>query len=118
MCVGCAADPNTGTGMTFYDRVPPGATTWRYQQPSGGFTVGTNANLVLAGANNTTVLNGNTVPGPPYYGILFLQEDRTADAQYARPLGKGNGCFTLIGTIYITNTQAIMQGRPDPLSDW
>ena len=105
MCVGCAADPNTGTGMVIYDTGPAGSTAGH--NPSGGFTVGTNANLVLAGANNTTVLNGNTVPGPPYYGILFW-EDRTANAN-THVLGQGNGCFSLVGTIYITNTLAIMQ---------
>ena len=112
MCVGCAADPNTGTGMTIYDTVPAGTGAYpgNTNRPTGGFTIDTQASLILAGANNTATVNGNSVPGPPYYGILFW-EDRTANAQ-THSLGQGNGCFTLIGTIYITNTQAIMKANP------
>jgi hypothetical protein len=106
MCVGCAADLKTGTGMVIYDTGPAGSTL--NNNPSGGFTIDTNVNVAFQGASLTTTnALGQTVPGPPYYGILFW-EDGTADAQ-THKLGKGNGCFSLVGTIYITNTLAIMQ---------
>jgi hypothetical protein len=35
-------------------------------------------------------------------------EDRNACAQ-THSLGQGNGCFSIVGTIYLTNTLAIMQ---------
>jgi hypothetical protein len=111
MCVGCPADPNTGTGMLLYDTGPAGSTL--NHNPSLGFTIDTNVSMGFQGPTNTTTnTNGQTVPGPPYYGVLFW-EDRTADAN-THTLGKGNGCFSLIGTIYITNTKAIMLDTTDP----
>ena len=94
MCRWLRRSPNTGTGMTIYDTVPAGTGAYpgNTNRPTGGFTIDTQASLILAGANNTTAVNGNTVPGPPYYGILFW-EDRTANAQ-THSRGQGNGCFT------------------------
>jgi Flp pilus assembly protein TadG len=119
MCVGCAADTNTGTGMLVYDTGPSGSTTGN--NPTGGFTIDTKAFGAFQGPTNTTTqpvgTNGCTttggcvVPAAPYFGVLFW-EDRTADAH--KPpngqhiLGAGNGCFSVIGTIYMTNTQDIM----------
>lgn len=103
MCVGCASDPNTGTGMTIFDTGP---VSGGFAQ-SGGFNIGTQASIALQGPTNTTTNSqGQTVPAAPYYNVLFW-EDRTA-ATNSHTLGQGNGCFSLIGTIYITNTQAIM----------
>jgi Flp pilus assembly protein TadG len=101
MCSGCAADPDTGNGMLIYDTGSKGNPT-----ASGGFNIDTGvSNTYLIGAGLT--LAGTTTPSAPYYGMLFW-EDRSADAQN-HGFGTGNGCFSLIGTIYITNTLAIMQ---------
>lgn len=109
MCVGCSPDPSTGTGMLIYDTGPAGSTTG--SNPSGGFNIGTKAQIVFQGPTLTTTNNlGQVVPAAPYYGILFW-EDRTADAN-SHILGQGNGCFSLVGTVYITNTLAIMQADP------
>jgi hypothetical protein len=113
MCVGCPADPDTGTGMVVYDTGPAGSTTGN--NPSGGFDIDTNVNVTLKGSTLTTTNSkGQPVPAAPYYGILFW-EDRTADAHTgnkAHSFGQGNGCFTLIGTIYATNTLDIMTSDP------
>jgi hypothetical protein len=113
-CVGCAADPSTGTGMLVYDSGPPGSTV--NNNPAGGFTIDTNVTAALQGPTITTHiaqgvngcpnLNGCDVPTAPYYGVLFW-EDRTANAN-TDTLGAGNGCFSLVGTVYITNTLSIM----------
>ncbi len=112
MCVGCTPDPNTGTGMVIYDTGSTSKPT-----TTGGFDINTGVQVLLRGATLTTTnTSGDTVPAAPYYGILFW-EDRAADAHSgsgptkngnAHSLGQGNGCFTLIGTIYITNTRAAM----------
>jgi hypothetical protein len=110
MCVGCTSDANTGTGMVVYDTGPAGSTPGN--DPTGGFNLSTGINVTLQGATPTTTNNsGQTVPGPPYYGMLFW-EDRNADAHTgsnptrnggAHSIGQGNGCFSLIGNIYMTN---------------
>jgi hypothetical protein len=101
MCTTCPADANTGAGMVVYDTGPVGSTA------SGGFDINTNVQTTLQGSTKTTTnTEGETVPAAPYYGILFW-EDRTADA-HTHSFGQGNGCFTLFGTIYVTNTLAIM----------
>jgi Flp pilus assembly protein TadG len=111
MCTSCAADPTTRNGMVIYDT---GSTSNPTQ--TGSFQVDTNANAILYGAGvSSTNLTG--VPTSPYYGILFF-EDRNADAHTgsgahgAHGLGQGNGCFTVVGTMYITNTLSIMQSSP------
>ena len=108
MCsgAGCISDPATGTGMLFYDTGPAGSTLGH--NPAGGIKMHNQDNIVFQGATLTTKnALGQTVPGPPYYGLWYF-EDRTADAN-SHSLGQGNGCFSITGTIYITNTQAIMQ---------
>jgi hypothetical protein len=113
MCVGCAATTDTGNGMVIYDTVPSGTAAFpgNTNRPTGGFAIETNAQVALQGATNTTInSHGQTVPGPPYYGVLFW-EDCTANAR-THTLGQGNGCFSVIGTIYITNTKAIMLAHP------
>lgn len=109
MCVGCAADTNTGTGMLIYDTGPLDAQGFAN---TGQFNIGTNADFTIQGPTLTTTNSlGQIVPAAPYYGILFW-EDRNAE-KGSHTLGQGNGCFTLIGTIYITNTQAIMKNTAD-----
>jgi len=112
MCSGCTADTNTGTGMVVFD-------TGSSKNPttSGGFTIDTGVSMSLQGSTKTTTnAAGESVPASPYYGILFW-EDRAADAHNgngqtskggAHQLGIGNGCFTLIGTIYMTNSLSTM----------
>jgi hypothetical protein len=94
----CAADASTGNGMVIYNTGPAGSTPGH--NPAGSFNIDTNVTATLQGATPSV--------GPPYYGILFF-EDRTADAN-SHSFGQGNGCFSLIGTIYITNTLGIMKG--------
>lgn len=111
LCSGCAANADTGSGVVFYDTHATGSTS------TGGFDIETGVNFALHGATLTTTnALGETVPASPYYGILFF-EDRTADAHTgnqppshggAHNIGVGNGCFTLIGSIYMTNTKATM----------
>src|SRR5205807_601931 len=95
MCTSCANDATTGAGMLVY------------HTGTGSFVIDTNvnANLVGAGINGTT-----NPPAAPYYGILFFQD--RASAANTHTIGKGNGCISLIGTIYITNTDATMRANP------
>ena len=86
MSAGFSSDPATGAGMVVYNT------------GSGAFGAGSNASATLRGSDYTST----------YKGILFF-EDRTAQAQ-THNLGGGGG-VTLTGTIYLTNTLAIMQGN-------
>lgn len=113
LCSGasCTSDPDTENGVVFYDTHATGSTS------TGGFTIDTGVQFALKGSTKTTTNSlGQTVPASPYYGMLFF-EDRSADAHTGsnptshgggHSIGAGNGCFTLIGNIYITNTKAIM----------
>jgi hypothetical protein len=112
MCVGCTADPDTGTGMVVYDTGPSGDPT-----NTGGFDVNTGVQATLHGSTITTTnAKGQVVPGPPYYGLLFWEDSNARahtgsnkpSAGGAHSMGQGNGCFTLIGTIYATNSRATM----------
>ncbi|HWB33613.1 MAG TPA: pilus assembly protein TadG-related protein [Acidobacteriaceae bacterium] len=118
MCVGCTADPDTGTGLLFYDT---GTADAKGFAQTAGFDFNTGNNISFVGPTLTQVLNGQTVPAPPYYNIA-MWEDRTAEAHYgngqtsnggAHNLGQGTGCFQVTGTIYITNTRAIMANSSD-----
>lgn len=119
LCVGCAADPDTGLGMVVYDTGPAGSTFGN--NPTGGFDINTNVSATLSGSTKTTFNSkGEIVPAAPYYGMLFW-EDRTADKHVgsgpvakgrSHSLGQGNGCFTLLGTIYATNTDEVMTLDP------
>jgi len=104
MCTTCAADTTTVNGMVIYDA---GATTT--STATGGFTIDTNTSAELVGAGVSTS-NPTAAPVSPYYGILFF-EQRNADGQ-THTLGQGDGCFSIIGTIYITNTLAIINANP------
>lgn len=84
----CAADTNTGNGMVIY------------HTGSGSFQISTNVTATLMGAPYTSI----------FKGILFFQDRNAAATSHG--LGQGNGCFTVQGTIYITNTLAIMQSDP------
>jgi hypothetical protein len=101
-CVGCPSDPITGDGVLIYDTGASGGHT------TGGFSFATNVNMAFQGPTLTTTNKaGQTVPAAPYYNLTFW-EDRQAQAQ-SHQFGQGNGCFSLVGTIYITNTLALMQ---------
>jgi Flp pilus assembly protein TadG len=120
MCTTCAADAATGMGMVVYDTGPAGATYG--SNATGGFDISTNVRATLKGSTRTTTnASGEVVPTAPYYNLLFW-EDRTADdhsgmnpttAGGSHSMGQGNGCFTLIGTIYATNTRAAMIANPN-----
>ena len=114
MCTDCASVTDYGTGVMFYDTGAAGSTFG--SDASGGFTVGTQAQLVLTGPTLTTTnAKGETVPAAPYYNILFF-EDRNADAHTGNAshvMGTGNGCFTMNkASLYITNTRDDMLAHP------
>jgi hypothetical protein len=103
MCTSCAADTLYGTanGMVVYDT----GTTSKPTQ-TGGFSIDTNVDGTLLGGG---ILSATSTAAPlgPYYGILFF-EDRHADTKI-HSMGQGNGCWSLIGTIYLNNKLDIMQ---------
>jgi Flp pilus assembly protein TadG len=105
MCTSCAADPTTKSGMLVYDTGSASGGC----DATGGFTIDTNSNDTLLGAG-ISAANPTAVPSAPYYGILFF-EDRNA-CHHAHTLGQGNGCFSIVGTIYITNSLAVMKATP------
>ncbi len=107
----CSADPTTGSGMLIYDTGPKSGSC----NASGGFGISTNVTASLLGADLSSA-SPPGAPAAPYYGILFF-EDRNACAQ-THTLGQGNGCFDLIGTIYITNTLAQMKAGVDQTVDY
>jgi putative Flp pilus-assembly TadE/G-like protein len=114
MCTTCPTDTYTGHGMLIYDTGPQGSTLGN--NPSGGFNVGTQANVVFTGPTKTMVnAKGDTVPAPPYYNIVFW-EDRTANAHAGTDkhvMGTGMGCFTLNeASLYMTNTREKMLADP------
>lgn len=112
MCASCAQDAVTKKGMVVYDA---GATTT--STSTGGFTVDTGASAILWGAGVVSTTSASVAPVAPYYGILFF-EKRDADAHTgngangSHTLGQGNGCFSTVGTIYITNDLATMKATP------
>jgi hypothetical protein len=116
MCSSCAADATTANGMLIYDTCSSAPSCSSGSDSTGGFTVDTNANAILIGAGVSSS-NLAAAPASPYYGILFF-EDRNANAHTgngahgSHTLGQGNGCFSVIGTIYITNTLSIMTSDP------
>jgi hypothetical protein len=112
MCAQCPADPTTANGVLLYDTVAApktGTITASNCDATGGFSIGTNSVDTFLGAG-VSAATPTAAPAAPYYGILFF-EDRNACAQ-THVLGQGNGCFSIIGTIYITNTLASMLASP------
>jgi hypothetical protein len=112
MCAQCPADPTTANGVLLYDTVTTpvtGTITATNCDATGGFTIDTNSNDVFMGAGVSSA-TPTAAPAAPYYGIAFF-EDRNACAQ-THTLGQGNGCFSMVGTIYITNTLASMLASP------
>lgn len=122
MCTTCAADTRTGSGILIYDT----GTFSSGFASTGGFNFDTGNQIGLQGPTLTqtitcptgaTFCSGTyTAPAPPYYDIL-LWEDRQAVAHNGNGqttsggehnMGQGNGCFSLTGTIYITNLLSIM----------
>jgi hypothetical protein len=98
MATGFANDPVTGQGMLVYNS-------------------GNGANDVFEITSNSGQISGvnygNSLLGTPaasvYSGILFF-ENRAASA-HAHSLSGGGG-LTVRGTIYLTNTEAIMTTTP------
>ena len=84
MATGFAADAATGAGMVVYNT------------GGGTFSTGANADATLVGSDNTST----------YKGILFFQDRNAAAATHS--LG-GGGSITLTGSLYITNTLALMK---------
>lgn len=107
MCSSCGADPNTMNGMLVYDTCSTAPSCSPGSDSTGGFAIYTGTYAVLIGAGVTSS-NPTASPAAPYYGIAFF-EDRNANAQ-THNIGAGNGCFSIVGTVYITNTLGIMQG--------
>jgi hypothetical protein len=97
MATGFADDPDTGPGMLVYNT---GNGT------GDSFDVGANSEAHLVGSCDTLTCDR-------YKGILFFQ-DRTSAAHTASKSHKfgGGGAVSLIGTIYVTNSLAIMTAAP------
>lgn len=94
MCTTCATDASTGAGMLVY------------RTGTGRFVIDTNVDADLIGAG----INGTNPPAAPYYGVLFFND--RASAANTHIIGKGNGCLSLRGTMYMTNTHATMLATP------
>lgn len=98
MATGFGADATTGAGLLIYN-------------------TGNDANSIFEITSNAGQISGvqygNSLTGTPdasiYKGILFFQ-DRSS-AAHAHSL-QGGGGLTLRGTLYITNTEAIMTAAP------
>ena len=102
-CVGCSSNANTGQGITIFN-------TGDGNHNSDIFDIGSLANVAFQGPTITQVINGETVPGPPYYGLTLWNDNQSTNFQ-VHNMGQGNGCFTVVGTTYITPTLAIMQAN-------
>ena len=94
MATGFAPDPNTGAGMVVYNT------------GAGTFDVGANSKATLVGSDPTSI----------YKSILFF-EDRNGPANTgvgasAEHRFGGGGAVFLKGTIYISNSLAIMKATP------
>jgi hypothetical protein len=91
--------------MVIYNTGPAGNPT-----NAGVFDINTGVTAKFMGAGISTA-SPPASPSGPYYGILFFQ-DRNSVAHTtnnnSHTFGQGNGCFDLVGTIYITNTVATM----------
>jgi hypothetical protein len=115
MCTSCTPDAITKQGMLIYDTCAGAQPCALGSDATNGFTVDTNANAALLGAGVTSFAS-TAAPASPYYGILFF-EDRNSNAHVgngahqAHTIGQGNGCFSAVGTIYITNTLATMKSN-------
>jgi Flp pilus assembly protein TadG len=88
MATGFLPDPQTGSGMVVYNT------------GTGPFSIVSNSNARLVGADNNSF----------YKGILFF-EDRNAVA-LTHTLG-GGGAIVLTGALYITNWLTVMQAQPN-----
>lgn len=100
MATGFADDPDTGPGMLVYNTGNANADT---------FDVGANSQAHLVGSCDTLTCDR-------YKGILFFQ-DRTSGGHTGIGGNKGHkfgggGALSLIGTIYVTNSLAIMTATP------
>jgi hypothetical protein len=111
MCASCPADPTTVNGVLLYDTVTTltGTITASNCDATGGFAIDTKSNDVFMGAG-VSAASPTSAPVGPYYGIALF-EDRNACAQN-HTLGQGNSQFSVIGTVYITNTRAAMLASP------
>jgi hypothetical protein len=102
----CTPDTDTGSGMVIYNTGPAANPT-----NAGVFNIDTGVTAKFLGAGISTA-SPPASPGGPYYGLLFFQ-DRASVAHTtnnnSHTFGQGNGCFDLVGTIYITNTISTMQ---------
>lgn len=93
MATGVPADPTTGWPQNVLI----------YNTGNGAINIGANGNISLTGSPASS----------PYLGILFF-EDRNAPANTganAHSMGGGGG-LQLLGTVYLTNTLAIMNADP------
>ena len=97
MATGFADDDDTGPGMMVYNTGNGTDDT---------FDVGANSEAQLVGSCSTLTCD-------TYKGILFFQ-DRTSAAHTGNKAHRfgGGGAVSLVGTIYVTNSLAIMTATP------
>ena len=112
MCVGCAADLNTGKGTAIYDTVPLRgrglSMQYKQAQPVASPLIRRHRWCFKEPQTPRPTLTDRAFPKPPT-SASSSGKDRTANVQ-TRSLGARNG--GLIGTIYIANTKATMQAYP------
>ena len=72
--------------------------------PSGSCSPTITGNVVVGGSGTVNLMG--SPPGPPYYGILFFMDRNAANQTHS--LG-GTGSLNLNGTIYLTDSMAMMQ---------
>lgn len=109
MATGFPDDPTTGQGMLIYDTNSGPLSGGNVN--TGGFSIGANGTANLAGAGCSAVTN--TCNSNYYKGVL-VWEDRNAIAHTGSTSHSfgGGGAMSLIGTIYITPTNAAMLAAP------
>ena len=109
MATGFPDDPSTGQGMLIY-YTNSGPLSGGHVN-TGGFAIGANGTSNVAGAGCSSVTN--TCNSNYYKGVLAW-EDRNAIAHTdsnSHNFG-GGGAMALIGSIYITPTDAAMRAAP------
>ena len=104
-------DPDTGCGMVVYN-APTSATDIFKISSNAGKTKGVTYNYTYPDGLTCSgnCLLGSTEAGP-YKGVLFFGR-RTPTSYYMEHDLHGGGGLTLRGTLYLTNTKAVMDATP------
>jgi hypothetical protein len=114
VCPTCTPDKYTGQGVLFFMTGAGNDAGEAGGNHNGGiFNFGTLASVLIQGPTLTQVLNGQTVPGPPFYNIALWYDRLATNFPQSHTFGTGNGCFQVIGTTYVTPTLDNMTSHPN-----